>query len=98
VRARRGVDALVLRRAQQLVTKPAPAPRFEDRPLQDRGILGSIGVPTLVVTQEGDTLHPADLGRSLARDLDATLLELPEGGVFWTAGRQLQDALADHLR
>ena len=97
VRTRRGVDALVLRRAQQLVTKPAPAPRIEDRPLDDRSVLARIDVPTLVVTQEGDTLHPADLGRSLARDLDAALLELPQGGVFWTAGRQLQDALAAHL-
>ena len=98
VRTRRGVDALVLRRAQQLVTKPAPAPRFEDRPLADRAVLGAVRAPALVVTQEGDTLHPADLGRALARELDAALLELPEGGVFWTAGRQLQDALADHLR
>lgn len=97
VRERRGVDALVLRRAQQLVTRPAPAPRCEDRPLSDRGILGTLGVPSLVVTQEGDDLHPADLGRSLARDLDADLVELPEGGVFWTHAKRLQLALADHL-
>jgi pimeloyl-ACP methyl ester carboxylesterase len=97
VRERRGVDALVLRRAQQLVTKPAPAPRFEDRPLPDRGLLARIDVPTLVVTQEADTLHPADLGRSLARDIDAELLDHPEGGVFWTEAKRLQLALADHL-
>ena len=34
-RERRGVDALVLRRAQQLVTKPTPSPRREDRPLHE---------------------------------------------------------------
>ena len=97
VRERRGVDTLVLRRAQQVITKPAPAPRIEDRPLPDRGLLARIDVPCLVITQQGDALHPADLGRSLARDLDATLLELPDGGVFWTAGRDAQDALAQHL-
>jgi pimeloyl-ACP methyl ester carboxylesterase len=97
VRERRGIDALVLRRAQQIITKPAPAPRFEDRPLPDRSLLAGLHVPTLVVTQERDTLHPADLGRSLAAELGAQLLELPEGGVFWTEAKLLQLALADHL-
>jgi pimeloyl-ACP methyl ester carboxylesterase len=96
-RERRGVEALVLRRAQQLVTKPAPAPKYEDRPLHDRGVLSVIDVPALVITQDADTLHPADLGRSLARDLDADLLALPEGGVFWTEAKRVQLALADHL-
>ncbi len=97
VRTRRGVDALVLRRAQQLVTRPAPAPRAEDRPLPDRSLLAQLDVPTLVVTQQGDQLHPADLGRSLAEGIGADLLELPEGGVFWTDAKRLQLALADHL-
>jgi pimeloyl-ACP methyl ester carboxylesterase len=97
VRSRRGVDALVLRRAQQLVTKPAPAPRLEDRPLHDRTLLAALDVPTLVVTQEKDALHPADLGRDLAAAIGADLLELPEGGVFWTDAKRLQSALADHL-
>jgi pimeloyl-ACP methyl ester carboxylesterase len=97
VRARRGVDALVLRRAQQLVTKPAPGPRFEDRPLHDRALLARLDVPTLVVTQEGDALHPADLGRTLAAEIGADLLELPAGGVFWTDAKHLQLALADHF-
>jgi pimeloyl-ACP methyl ester carboxylesterase len=97
VRERRGVDALVLRRAQQLVTKPAPAPRVQDRPLADRAVLSTVEVPALVVTQEADALHPADLGRSLAQELGADLLALPEGGVFWTEAKQVQLALADHL-
>ena len=49
------------------------------------------------MTQEGDALHPADLGRDLARATGADLLELPEGGVFWTDAKRLQGALADHL-
>ena len=98
VRDRRGVDALVLRRAQQLVTRPAPAPRFQDRPLPDRSLLARLDVPTLVVGQLCDDLHPADLAAELASGLpSATLLTLPAGGVFWTAGRETQTALADHL-
>ncbi|MDX6266003.1 MAG: hypothetical protein QOD70_743, partial [Frankiales bacterium] len=72
-------------------------PRLEDRPLHDRSLLAKLDVPTLVVTQEADALHPADLGRSLAAGLGAELLELPEGGVFWTDAKRLQLALADHL-
>jgi 3-oxoadipate enol-lactonase len=98
VRERRGVDALVFRRASQLVLKPAPAPRGEDRPLPDRSLLAQIACPAAVLAQTGDPLHPSDLAAELAAALpSATLLTLPEGGVFWTAAREAQTALADHL-
>lgn len=98
VRARRGVDALVLRRAAQLVTKPAPAPSHEDRPLHDRTLLAQLTAPVLVLAQQSDDLHPADLAAELHRELsNAELLTLPPGGVFWTAGREAQEALARHL-
>jgi 3-oxoadipate enol-lactonase len=98
VRERRGVDLLVLRRASQLITRPAPAPRFQDRPLHDRTVLSQITAPAFVLAQEGDALHPADLAAELALALPtASLLTLPEGGVFWTAGKTAQLALADHL-
>lgn len=98
VRRRRGVDALVLRRAAQLVTRPAPSPAREDRPLPDRSLLPRLTAPALVVAQEGDDLHPADLAVELHRALPAAdLLTLPPGGVFWTAGREAQLALARQL-
>ncbi len=98
VRERRGVDALLLRRAAQLVTRPAPAPRGIDRPLPDWSLLASLTAPTLVVSQEQDSLHPADLAADLHAALPASqLLALPAGGVFWTAGREVQEALARHL-
>jgi 3-oxoadipate enol-lactonase len=98
VRSRRGVDALVLRRAAQLVTRSAPAPRGEDRPLRDRSLLPAVTSPTLVLAQEGDDLHPADLAAELHEGLaDSELITLPPGGVFWTAGREAQLALARHL-
>ncbi|MCU1593503.1 MAG: hydrolase [Frankiales bacterium] len=97
-RERRGVDALVFRRAQQLVTKPAPSPRKEDRPVSDRSFISQIACPAMVLAQVGDPLHPSDLAVELAGLLpSAELLVLPEGGVFWTAARDAQDALANHL-
>lgn len=98
VRERRGVDALVLRRATQLVTKPAPEPSHEDRPLHDRSVLAQVKSPALVLAQAGDRLHPSDLATELAGLLPSSeLLVLPEGGVFWTAAREAQTALARHL-
>ncbi len=99
IRDRRGVDALLLRRASQLITRPAPAPAREgERPLPDRALLSLLSAPALVVSQAGDDLHPAALAAELHAALPASqLLSLPAGGVFWTAGREVQDALAQHL-
>lgn len=98
VRERRGVDALVLRRARQLASMPAPAPAFDDRPLHDRTVLAQVTCPALVVAQAEDALHPAELATELAALLpQSQLIVLPPGGVFWTAGRQAQTALALHL-
>ena len=98
LRERRGVALLLRRRAADLVTRPAPVPRGEDRPLADRSVLGRIAAPTLVVGQEADPLHPIALARELSQLLpNASLLELPEGGVFWTDAARVQAALADHL-
>jgi len=61
-------------------------------------VLARITAPTLVVGQEADPLHPIALARELAELLPAaSLLELPEGGVFWTDAARLQADLADHL-
>ena len=98
LRERRGVELLLRRRAADLVTRPAPVPRGEDRPLSDRSVLQRISAPTLVVGQEADPLHPIALARELTELLpNASLLELPEGGVFWTDAARVQAALADHL-
>ena len=97
-RERRGVEALVLRRASQLVLKPAPGPRSEDRPLHSRSVFGEILCPALVLAQTDDPLHPSDLAVELAGLLPASeLVVLAEGGVFWTAARDAQAALARHL-
>lgn len=98
LRERRGVSLLLGRRAQELVRRPAPVPRSEDRPLSDRAVLQRVTAPTLVIGQAADPLHPLTLAEELAALLpSATLLSLPEGGVFWTDAARAQSALADHL-
>lgn len=98
VRDRRGVGVLVRRRAVQLSSRPAPRPLRDDRPLVDRSTLARIVVPALVVGQEADPLHRLDLAAELAAALpQGGLLSVGEGGVFWEASRDVQDALAQHL-
>lgn len=96
--ATRAVPLLLRRRAAELVRRPAPVPLSADRPLADRAVLAAVTAPALVVGQASDPLHTLGLARELAAALpDARLLEVPAGGVFWTAGRTVQQALADHL-
>ena len=98
IRDRRGVRLLLMRRAAQLCTRPAPRPARPDRPLLDRSVLTSVTAPTLVVAQADDPLHSVDLAVELAAVLPAsTLLTVPAGGVFWTATRDVTDALTRHL-
>lgn len=97
-RERRAVRILVARRAAQLLTRPAPKPLRPDRPVSDRVVLSAVRAPCLVVGQDDDVLHDLDLAVELTAALpDAALLALPAGGVFWTATRQVQDAIAAHL-
>lgn len=94
----RAVPLLLRRRATELVRRPAPVPLSADRPLLDRSVLSAVRAPCLVIAQQDDPLHPVALARELATALPrAELLELPPGGVFWTATRLVQHALADHL-
>jgi len=98
VRERRGIELLVRRKAGQLVSRPAPAPAYDDRPVHDRELLRLLDVPALVVAQQDDALHPVELARELYALLpSADLAVLPQAGVFWTAAREAQEALARHL-
>jgi 3-oxoadipate enol-lactonase len=98
VRERRGIEILVRRRAAQLVVKPAPEPAYDDRPLHDRSLFVALDVPALVIGQEDDALHPLDLALELHGLLsNADLAVYPQAGVFWTAAREAQEALARHL-
>lgn len=99
VRSRRGTELLLRRRALQLVERPSPQPLLAgDRPLHDRAVLQTVTAPAVVVAQAGDPLHRVDVAEELASALPhAHLVLLPAGGVFWTAARPAQHALAQHL-
>jgi pimeloyl-ACP methyl ester carboxylesterase len=98
VRHRGGTRLLVDRRARALLGTTPPYPRETSPPLSSLAPLSRVSVPALVVTQDDDPLHPTAVGVRLAGALPhAELLRLPPGGVFWTATRQAQDALAHHL-
>ncbi len=98
VRTMRGVEILLRRRADTLITQPPPRPRGDDRPVPDRAALRAMTAPALVVAQDDDPLHPAPLAVELAAGLpDARLLRLGAGGVFWTESRRVREALAAHL-
>lgn len=98
LRTSRAVPLLLSRRAADLVRRPAPVPLRADRPLPNRAVLSGVRAACLVVGQADDPLHPLALARELADALPyASLLALPPGGVFWTATRAVQTALAEHL-
>lgn len=98
VRERHGAQLLVRRRARALAGTVPPRPRGVVRPLQDLGELAAVTAPALVVGQHDDDLHPVGVARRLAAALpQARLLELPRGGVFWTAARETAEAVAEHL-
>lgn len=101
VRGRRGARAMVARRAALLVGRPAPRPRdggAADPPVPDRAVLAAVRARVLVVAQQTDPLHPLEVARDLHAALpDSQLVTLPAGGVFWTAAREAQQAVAAHL-
>jgi pimeloyl-ACP methyl ester carboxylesterase len=49
----------------------------EDWPIPDRELLRDVQIPTIIVTIEGDEIHPAELGRLFAELLpNAELIAL----------------------
>ena len=61
----------------------------EDWPIPDRKLLRDVATPTIIVTIEGDEIHPAELGRLLSellpnaelialQDQDELLRRIPE--------------------
>ncbi|GAA2755924.1 alpha/beta fold hydrolase [Actinopolymorpha rutila] len=56
----------------------------DQKPLADRGVLARCTAPVLVVGQEGDDAHPADVARETAAALPNAELEVfPPGGLLW---------------
>jgi hypothetical protein len=86
------------RRARLLVRTPPPDVLAHRPPVADLADLDRLKVRALVVAQEGDPVHDADVARHLWSSLPAAdLLVLPPYGAFWTARDVLQDRLAGYL-
>ena len=66
--------------------------------LPDLEDLAGVGVPVLVIGQEGDDLHPAAAARQCAAALPRARLEvLPAGAVPWTGRDRLRELIAGFL-
>lgn len=67
-------------------------------PVDDRAELASVTVPTMVVTQDGDHVHLARIGRELAEALPGSrLLAFTEGAAVWQHRERLRRELTHFL-
>lgn len=101
LREQPAVAAYVAERARQL-SGPGVAglvrALVESRPLPDRIRLASVGAPCLVVGQEGDDVHPAQVARELAAALpNARLHVFDSPGGLWTHRAALRRLVAEFL-
>ena len=70
----------------------------ETRPVRDRTALAAVGAPCLVVGQEGDEVHPAQVARELAATLPAARLHVfDEPGGLWVHRAALRRLLTEFL-
>lgn len=95
-----GVSAYVAGKARALAGSPVAALLRSlalDRPVANRAKLSGVRVPTLVIGQQGDPVHPADTAREVAAALPEARLEMFEADAVWTARRRLREVVAGFL-
>ncbi|MDT7545463.1 MAG: 3-oxoadipate enol-lactonase [Actinomycetota bacterium] len=102
LRARPGVAAYVDSRARFLLASPgipvAVASLPPVTPVDDRSVLASVAADVLVLGQEGDLLHPAQVARDLAAALPkARLVIFDRPGVVLRERARLRREIADFL-
>ncbi|MCW2599220.1 MAG: alpha/beta hydrolase [Frankiales bacterium] len=95
-------DAYVAARAAFLLASPGLpallAALPEDVPVRDRSALASVTADVLVLAQEGDPLHPAQVARELAGVLPrARLVVFDAPGVLFRERARLRALIAGHL-
>lgn len=96
------VEAYVDARVDFLLASPALPDLFDalagDRAVPDRGVLSAVTADVLVLAQEGDALHPAQIGRDLVTVLPhARLVVFDRPGVVFRERRRLRGLIVDHL-
>ena len=69
-----------------------------EAPVPDVSLLARVSADVLVLAQEGDPVHPAEVGRRLAGLLPhASLHVFPEAGAAWRERRLLRELVVAHL-
>lgn len=67
-------------------------------PLADRDLLSAVTAPVLLLAQEGDPAHPAEVARELAEVLSGAILHvLPPGGIMWGHRSRVRDLVGEFL-
>ena len=99
--ADRDTEAYARARASYLLSSPGLLTLLEhltEPPVPDLALLGAIETDVLVLAQEGDPVHPADVARQLAALLPrASLHVFPRPGVLWNARAAFRGLVLGHL-
>ena len=67
-------------------------------PVPDRSALAAVSAEVLVLAQEGDPVHPAQVARDLAAALPRARLHVFDGpGVLWNARSEFRERVLAHL-
>ena len=73
-------------------------PLADGVPLHDRGVLGAVRVPVLVIAQEGDAVHPVAVAEAVAAAIpSASLHVFDASGALWGHRRQLRTLISGFL-
>lgn len=69
-----------------------------EAPVPDPSLLGRVSADVLVLAQEGDPVHPAQVGRELAAALPrASLVVFEQAGAAWRERARLRELISAHL-
>ncbi len=98
LRNERVPQLLAARRARDIARNIPPHAVGDVRPLHDLTELDRVKVPSFVLAQRDDALHPSELAQTLHGALPCSeLLVLEPGGIYWTDHSTAKSALAAHL-
>jgi 3-oxoadipate enol-lactonase len=97
----RDTSAYAAARTSYLLSSPGLLTLLQgltEPPVPDLSLLGAITTDVLVLAQEGDPVHPAQVARELAAALPrASLTVFPSTGVLWNSRARLRALVLGHL-